>query len=391
MDAPYLMRIAFISEHFNPGLGGAEVYLRDFSHWLCAQGHQVDIITQSQPRPELLRPGLQIHTIAPGKLVSQIRWLQWIQFARAAKERTRSGYDVVLGTGKCIGANVFQPHGGVTKASQRQNSLLVGGVSMRLKTAFNQLSPKHLAARWIENQQFAVPGCRFIAISQMVKNHMQEFHGLPDDRIDLIYNGVDLERFRPAAADERLAARRELGLAEDVPVLAVVAHNFRLKGLRELIEALPLVRQHQQKFVIVVAGAGRSKPYLAQAKDLGCSDNLRFLGSLKHPEKLYAAADAYLQPTWYDPCSLVVLESLASGLPTLTTSFNGAGELIKDGETGYVISSPAAISELASRIVELLDPQQRAAIASRAREAVLQHSLEDNYREMLASFSKAKG
>ena len=80
-----------------------------------------------------------------------------------------------------------------------------------------------------------------------------------------------------------------------------------------------------------------------------------FLGAVSQPELVYQSSDAYIQATWYDPCSLVVLESLAAGLPTVTTSFNGAGEFIESGKGGYVISRPDARKELSEVLLKLFD------------------------------------
>ena len=84
------------------------------------------------------------------------------------------------------------------------------------------------------------------------------------------------------------------------------------------------------KVHVVVAGAG--KPIQAP--------NVEFLGPVKHIEKVYAEADVFCLPTFYDPCAIVITEAMACGLPTITSRYNGAAELIRHGEDGFVLQDP---------------------------------------------------
>ena len=91
------------------------------------------------------------------------------------------------------------------------------------------------------------------------------------------------------------------------------------------------------------------------------------MGRIDNPVPYYAAADAYVQPTFYDPCSLVVLEALASGLPVVTSRFNGVSELLTQGREGYVIYDPADHYELAEALVPMFNPARRAAMGQASR------------------------
>lgn len=115
-------------------------------------------------------------------------------------------------------------------------------------------------------------------------------------------------------------------------------------------------------------------------------DVVRFLGSIDDPRPYYAAADIYVQPTFYDPCSLVVLEALASGLPIVTTRFNGAGELITPGLEGHILEEPSDVEALASSIAEFCDLQRRTRAAAAARELALQHTMQHNFREIIEAY-----
>ena len=79
----------------------------------------------------------------------------------------------------------------------------------------------------------------------------------------------------------------------------------------------------------------------------------------------YFAADFFVHPTFYDPCSLVVLEALACGLPVITTRYNGAAEVLHPPREGFVIDDPHDLDQLAGAMKQLLDPARRAACARR--------------------------
>ena len=168
------MKIAFITEHFNPGLGGAETYMSDFAKFLIAEGHEVHFFTQDDIGEYA---GIKFHIIKVSGMARKIRWRQWLSFLNEArKQAEQESFDVVMGTGKCLGVNVFQPHGGTVRASHRQNAILVrSGLHIFLKKLSNQFSPKHIVARWIEKKQYSRPNTRFVAISEMVRSHMKEF------------------------------------------------------------------------------------------------------------------------------------------------------------------------------------------------------------------------
>jgi UDP-glucose:(heptosyl)LPS alpha-1,3-glucosyltransferase len=138
-----------------------------------------------------------------------------------------------------------------------------------------------------------------------------------------------------------------------------------------------------------VIGRDRPERYERQAQRLGCPDLVRFVGGVADSVPYYAAADVYLHPTYYDPCSLVVLEALAGGLPVITTVHNGAGELMTPGVHGFVLADPTDVRSLVGHMEQLMDSTERSACSRRARELAEQHDLERNYREILAVYEEA--
>ena len=132
--------------------------------------------------------------------------------------------------------------------------------------------------------------------------------------------------------------------------------------------ALLQERSFQSDFRLLVIGRGQVGRYARIARRLGILERTVFLGPVGGMEEFYAAADIYVQPTFYDPCSLTVLEALASGLPTVTTRFNGAADVMTSEAGGRIIDDPTNTEELAESIAQFFDKDRRkeAGVAARA-------------------------
>ncbi|MGB2998713.1 MAG: glycosyltransferase family 4 protein [Phycisphaerae bacterium] len=380
------MKIGFQIEYLDPARGGAETYVYRFAEELLAGGHEVHLFAGGFGKaPE----GAVTHRVLRRGLS---RWERDLRFARTAdRAARRARLDVVVAVGRTFGASILQPHGGTYLGTRRQNLLLIRSAAGRaLKEIFDALNPKVLTSKHIEARQFAAePPPEVVAISRMVRQDMKKFYDVPDERLHLVYNGVDIERFSPdVCRAKRKEARRRFGLSEGETCFLIVAHNFRLKGVRELVEAASMLRSPYRHRRVLVAGRANPRPYQRLAERLGCAEAFQFVGPLADVVPAYAAADVYVQPTWYDPCSLVVLEAMACGRPVVTTRFNGASELMHNGGDGFILDSPDDLDGLADAMGRLLDPDLRVQMGSAARRTAEAHPIERNFREMAEVFNR---
>jgi UDP-glucose:(heptosyl)LPS alpha-1,3-glucosyltransferase len=169
--------------------------------------------------------------------------------------------------------------------------------------------------------------------------------------------------------------------------------NYRLKGLAPLLGALARVPGLE----LIIAGHPNSTSFVALAKKLRVSDRAHFIGYCADMRDAYAAADFLVHPTFYDPCANVVLEALAAGLPVITTSYNGASEMLQsldeDGTCaeGYVIHDPHDQERLAWCLAQLLDPDRRARCSAAARVAGAAWTFEDHFQGLMAILREAAG
>ena len=233
-------------------------------------------------------------------------------------------------------------------------------------------------------RQYADHGQIVLALSRASAADFQRFHGVAPERIRIVYNGVDTERFSPRQCrPHRQQARRRLGLPADTLMALIVAHNFRLKGVATLLAAMRRLQTAGRDVRLVIVGGKHIDSWRRHVARLGLSEQVVFAGRVDDPLPYYAAADCYVHPTYYDPCSLVVLEAAACGLPLITSRYNGASEMFRDGEDVLLVDDPADDAAMAGAMRTLLDDAARRRLGAAARATILQHSFHRNVDQIL--------
>jgi phosphatidylinositol alpha-1,6-mannosyltransferase len=195
--------------------------------------------------------------------------------------------------------------------------------------------------------------------------------------------GVDVDRFIPLADADRRAARKELGLDPDRPLVLGVSRLVPRKGFDVLIDAVAGLPDVQ----LAIAGAGRDRARLERrAQTRGIADRVRFLGRVPDDDsfpQLYACADVFAMPCrerWggleAEGFGIVFLEAAAAGVPAIAGRSGGSHEAVVDGETGFVVD--ARVLDVRGALAALLaddDLRRRMGAAARAR-AVMEFSYE---------------
>ncbi|MBX7074558.1 MAG: glycosyltransferase family 4 protein [Pirellulales bacterium] len=374
------MKVALVIEEYDPSRGGVEQWTYQFARQLTNWGHDIHVVARRFGN--CFDHDIERHYVP----TTATR----LGFASAAAEKLRNmRIDVVHDTGAGWRAHVLQPHGGSRTAAFRQNLLLLPRWARPLKEQACRWLPRYREFDQLVSRQYANDGRLILAISKMVAHDLQRWHGVSRERIRIVYNGVDTVRFSPLHRERhREQTRQAHGIGTHETLLLIVAHNLALKGVPTLLRSVAALAREGAPLRLIVAGGKRVGPYRRMAGRLGVGDRVEFIGAVSDPVPFYAAADLYVQPTLYDPCSLVALEALASGLPVVTSRYNGAGELIKEGEHGYVIGDPLDERELADAIRPLLNQDRRELMSAAARKLALSHTFERNCREILSVYQE---
>ena len=336
------MHLALNFQRVDPARGGAETYVADLCRNLVQAGHRVDLYAESWADK---RSPPQVNTIkvaAPGRT----RIERILNFARNSEKALRqANHDCSIGFINTWFHDVIIPQGGVQQGSLAANAERFSPLARPLYLAAKKMNPKHWLHRPIEHS--AVRG------NTPAAGRRGEQHGeAPSRAVSPRSAPPDLrraQRDRPARLEVsqpgalRCAFRNRIGLEPGDLVGLFAGHNFALKGLKPLLEALGERRRQNRRgrpIHLLVCGGGDTASYSRLARRLGLTETVHFLGFYPDVEDCYWSSDFFVQPTYYDPCSLVVMEALACGLPVITTAQNGASELMENGREGFILTSP---------------------------------------------------
>jgi UDP-glucose:(heptosyl)LPS alpha-1,3-glucosyltransferase len=366
------LRIALLVDRFD-GRGGAEAYARDLADWLAAHGCDVHVIGRTcGPREQLLP--VTFHQLPPSST-----WAAFVHEARSCI--TAIAPDVTHDMGVAVGCDIFHSHVGSPLACQQAADLAqppwYRPIRRLVQSAFRR---RRIAAR--AAVQFGAAESLCIALSHRGAADLTTLHGVSPGRIRLVPNGVDAEQFNPTRhRDAGAALRRRCGFAPDDVVVIGVAHNQRLKGMPVLARAVLGLRREGLPLKLLVCGGRAASPPAAQAAivELGCVSDMA---------ASYAAADIAVQPSFYDACSLTTLESLASGLPVVTTRANGASELLTPDDA-IVLDDAADVATLTATLRRLAtDRWLRASLGRAARRRAADLGVEAAFMSIVAVYGE---
>ena len=370
------MRVAIVIDHFDADRGGAANWTCQFVQHLLDRNCEVHVFAQ------VFSPASIQWPIVPRRLPMGIGRLE---LAAAAESHLQSlDFDIIhdMGVGWCC--DIFHSHDGSRLAQRQQRYMTMPSYLRPLVRPFYHVLPRYREFDALSACQFGDRDRFFLAPSWMVAHDYQHLHNVPADRIALIYNGVDTRRFSPEHRSEhREAVRRQIGVREDETLALFVGHDFRRKGLATAIRAVARLAAAGDSIRLAVVGGKRPRKGQACANQHRVDGPVTFVGFAYDPVPYYAAADVFVLPSFYDPCSLSVLEAAASGLPSITTHVNGAGELLTHGEDGLLLSDPADDQKLASHMHTLLDPALRRRMGETAREMSLRHTMDHNCDQII--------
>jgi UDP-glucose:(heptosyl)LPS alpha-1,3-glucosyltransferase len=337
------------------GQGGAENYLRLLCTALAAKKHHVILLTDSAPAvtpplaAELLRPASSWLSPLAGFPVRAEAW---------CKKNLTPG-DVVLSLDRNRRQHILRAGDGVHAAW------------LRVRARAGRLTPldalRH--ARLLRREKLAFSPERTDLIwanSHWVAAQIRDHYPFPQERIHVIHNGVDTSKWRlPHTADAQLPAPVPVG----APVLLFVGSGWWRKGWdiavrihAELRKILP------GAWLVGVGKPGRELEFRATLRE----KNVAWLGPFSSAQlaRAFTAAGLLLLPTRYDPFTNVVLEALAAGLPVLTSTENGAAEILPSPASGCGTALPLStpLELWAAAAAEILQLGRPPEIRVRCRE-----------------------
>ena len=334
-----IMKIALVRKNYTH-YGGAENYLKLVADGLVSRGHEVRIFSSGDwPEEYSVK---KISSFRKPSFLSNVLFA-----AKSRRELQRGPADCILSFERTYFQDIYRAGDGCHREWLNKRGIL----ESRLKRISFGLNPHHRVLLFLENKCF-MNSKKIIANSMMVKKDIMKHYRVDDAKIEVIYNGVDIERFRPVKKEEKAVIRERLNIKEEKVVLFAGA-DFKRKGLPVLLRAFSLIKRDGVR--LIVAGKRPKSEFVSMAKKLGIEKEVTFWGPEKKIEQLYSVADLFVLPTIYDPFSNATLEAMASGVAVITTADNGASEIIEDNVHGYVLKDPLDHDTLALNISDALD------------------------------------
>jgi glycosyltransferase involved in cell wall biosynthesis len=347
----------------NMGAGGAEQACVDIVEGLQTRGDRAIVITKGGARCEEIRKRggevilCDVATKNPAKIVRNAFWL-----ARFAKQEKVD----------LIHARSRAPAWSAYLASK------MAGISF--VTTFHAAYKFNNAAKRAYNSVMA-KGCRVIAISHYIADHIRKSYPFAEKAVRVVPRGIDLSFFRPAEiAEERRDALRKLwGIEPERRVIFLPARLSAIKGQSTLIDAMAKMKPYEKCVAIIAGDAQGREGYHASLLDriaaLGLVNCVRVVPHCTDMAAAYSLSSVAVVPS-RDPEGFgrVPVEAMAMGVPVIASALGGAVETIIDGKTGWLVppEDSEALAALLRRALGMT-PEESRAMALTARAHVEAH------------------
>lgn len=342
------MKLALVRQRYNP-YGGAERFVERAVGALEREGAEVTVISRAWSGD-----ARRVMLVDPFYIG---RWWRDAGFARAARSAWRSaGFELVQSHERIPGASIYRAGDGVHR-QWLEHRVRDASPLDRLAIALN---PYHRYVCAAEKSMFEHAALRaVICNSNMVRAEILRHFAIAADKLHVIYNGVDTAHF-----NQRERVRRD---GRDIG-LVFVGSGFARKGLDTVLSAMARSRL---PLTLVVVGRDRELPrFAALTRSLKIDRRVTFAGAVDDVRPYYAAADALVLPTLYDPFPNVVFEAMAAGLPAIVSDQCGAAELVKHGESGWII--PVGNAQVLAEAFDRLDDRRQLARMGEAAHAAVE-------------------
>jgi D-inositol-3-phosphate glycosyltransferase len=391
------LRIAMLSAHSCPvgdlgakDTGGMSVYIRELARELGKQGHSVDIFTRvhdpDDPRIEALAEGVRLIHLRAGKEAR----IQKMDVYFSLPEFTFNlesfwqdnglNYDIVYShywlsalVGKYLREKWQLPYVAMYHT--------LGAVKNKIGKGENESELR------IASEKDTIKDCqRIIVATETEKQDLVRHYGASPAKVGVVSCGVNMDLFHPV---DKAIARQSLDL-HDEKVLLFVGRIDPLKGIEQLIKTVPLLKSNDSLRLLIVGGDENSRAELDELQrltnKLHIGESVNFQGMVKQEQLpfYYSAADVCVVPSYYESFGLVALESLACGTPVVAADVGDLKNIIRQGETGYVVEDNSPEKLTAGIETLLSNPQLDAESTLSIRASVSRYDWSEIARKIAA-------
>jgi glycosyltransferase involved in cell wall biosynthesis len=331
------MRILLLTTDAYGGHGGIALYNRDIADGLAEMSDVDEVVVVPRTMP-----------FAPTGVPTKVRFLSKAagsksRYLRCSAALIGSRFDLVI----CGHINLLPLARLLNLKLRAPLALMVYGIDVW--TAPSRLSRRLLSgvdAVW--------------SISEVTRDRMNAWAGLPVGRYMLLPNAIHLERYGMAERNQALQERYGLVGKRVVMTLARLPSFDRFKGVDEMLQVMPDLLQQMPDLMYLVAGTGNDRPRLeAKAAELGLAEQVVFAGFVPEEDKAdhFRLADAFVMPGRSEGFGFVFLEALACGVPAVGSAVDGSREALLDGVLGELVNPADLASVRDGTLRALLKPK----------------------------------
>lgn len=339
------MNILYITNHLN--IGGITSYVSTLSRGLKLAGHNVYIASSGGELKETLEGNGCEYIPVPLRTKQEISPKIFISAWKLTRAIKKYNIDIVH--------------------SNSRTTQVLGCLLEKLSGAPHVSTCHGFFKKRILRKIFPCWGSKVIAISEPVKEHLINDFKVDEKRINVIHNGIDVERFSKQERINKELVKLSLGLGSG-PVVGIVARLSDVKGHVYLIEAIKKVVSEYPGAQLLIVGDGKMKQKLVYlTNSLGIEKNVFFLPQVIDTKDVLAAMDIFVMPSIREGLGLALMEAMASGLAVIGCDIGGIKTLIQDKYNGLLVK-PKDIIGLAKAISDLLkDDQKRKVFGGNAK------------------------
>lgn len=368
------MRVIMLSWEYPPRIvGGISPHVYDLSQQLAAKGVEVHVVTKHTPLApdeEVEASGVHVHRVQldaePSDFIHEIQLLNAATERRVRKllEDWRPGGEPTL----------FHAHDWLSLDSARE---LKYEYSLPLVATVHATEEGRNGGihndtqRYIHEQEYwlTYEAWRVIVCSEFMRTEATRLFACPEDKVDVIFNGVDADKFAFAwSADERAKWRSQFALPDE-KIVMYVGRFVREKGIQHLLNAASTILAKEPKTKFLIVGGGHRDQFERFVRWYGMKDKVLFTGFMANRslQQVFRIADVAAFPSLYEPFGIVALEAMAAGAPVVASDAGGLREVVLHDETGTLCYANNPES-LAWAVLEVLQKPERAQkLAARAQ------------------------
>ena len=339
------MNILYLANHLN--IGGITSYILTLSSAMKKRGHKVFVASSGgEALYKFHEEGVTFIPI-PIKTKAEIGPKVLLSYLRLRKIVKEENIDII-------------------HANTRVTQVLACLLARSTRKAFVSTCHGFFKQRFTR-RLFPCWGKKVIAISAQVKEHLiKDFH-VKEEFIEIIHNGIDINRFARAKTEDAANLKNKFGLGPG-PVVGIIARLSDVKGHIYLIAATKLVLEKFPQAQLLIIGEGKMQQELLElTKSLEIEKNVFFIPRAPDTREALMCMDVFVMPSLKEGLGLALMEAMAQGLPVIGSSVGGIKSLIRDRENGLLVR-PQDASSLSQALLELLgDPQKARSLGEKAK------------------------